>query len=169
MVELNRANRGIRPFYFIGGNVSDQADISNTSPVSNAQRAPGKGTDQNSQTITHQNLADSQANVYSYGNPDLDRHAPQRPAELLENAGLSEPTKATIVMIDGSGGVDGAGIRLSLSDISGKPTPGRFIAARSRSVTKWMARPPAVLSWSWPALLMPRASAKAAALPRINQ
>ena len=125
MVELNRANRGIRPFYFIGGNVANQAEVSNTSPVSNAQRAPGKGTDQNSQTITHQNLADSQAHVYSYGNPgiSIDTRASGQP-KYLENAGLSEPTKATIAMIDGSGGVYGAGIRLSLSDISGETYAG---------------------------------------------
>lgn len=130
IVELNRANRGPRPYYLIGGNMANAANASsgpNPSATNVAQRAHSSGTEQNSVAITHQNLADSQANTYANGWPGftVDTRSTGQPA-YLSNAGLSSPTKTTLAIIDGGSGSYGAGIRLSLSDATNGTYHGTF-------------------------------------------
>jgi hypothetical protein len=122
MVELNRANRGPRPFYLIGSNLANQAGQFSASATNNAQRAPGKGTDQNSQAITHFNLADSQTNsiAYAYGFPGVtvDTRSYGQP-NYGNISGVGAPGAPTIHLQAGSGGTLAGCVRLSASDTNG--------------------------------------------------
>jgi hypothetical protein len=107
IVAMNRANRGPRTFYLIGGNMGNSVNQGPGGQTSTnvAQRGGGRGVQQDLVNTQHFNLADSQTNASAYagsGFPGITQDL--RPSGQASYGGLGSQEVPTVNVQYGSGG-----------------------------------------------------------------
>jgi hypothetical protein len=128
LVERLRTNRfPIRPFYGVGGNMTNAANATGGAQLGNsvAQRGPSPGVEHNDLLTLPSNLSDWAANHAAYttggspvGPPGItyDVRGSGQP-NYGGIAGLDAPTEPTLVLQAGEGGSLTNVVRISLSDV----------------------------------------------------
>ncbi len=120
MVERLRANRGPRQIYFIGSNITNDANQQAGAQLGNsvAQRGPSPGTRAPDLQIFPASLSDLASNSYAHGNPGLtvDVRGSGQP-NYGNISGLGAPNAPILHLQLGSGGTAGGCVRISPADL----------------------------------------------------